>query len=308
MPVPVYVRPEAEAKILTVEGSAYIDFPVNRTEIHDTYRNNQAELRKILATIDAVKADADTRIIGVKIKGYASPEGPYANNERLAKGRTQTLKEYVRRQYDFPESLLTTDYEPEDWAGLERFVETSGLNDREAILAAIRSDLAPDAKEWRIKKNYPEAYAYLLANVYPGLRHSDYAVKYEVRAYTDVAEIRRLLRTQPQKLSLQEMYMAAPGDGARQRRICRDVRNCGAHVPRRCDGQPQCRDHGVDARRSEACGRLSVQGRRARRGDLCEGRAGGAGGEVRRGGGTLRASARRWCHRGRARRCGRWQS
>ncbi|WP_417012672.1 DUF3868 domain-containing protein [Alistipes sp.] len=209
MPVPVYVRPEAEAKILTVEGSAYIDFPVNRTEIHDTYRNNQAELRKILATIDAVKADADTRIIGVKIKGYASPEGPYANNERLAKGRTQTLKEYVRRQYDFPESLLTTDYEPEDWAGLERFVETSGLNDREAILAAIRSDLAPDAKEWRIKKNYPEAYAYLLANVYPGLRHSDYAVKYEVRAYTDVAEIRRLLRTQPQKLSLQEMYMAA---------------------------------------------------------------------------------------------------
>ena len=209
LPVPLYVRPAAEPKILTVEGSAYIDFPVNRTEIYDTYRNNPVELRKILATIDAVKADADTKIIGVKIKGYASPEGPYDNNVRLAKGRTQTLKEYVQRQYDFPESLLVTDYEPEDWAGLERFVETSGLADREAILAAIRSDLAPDAKEWRIKKNYPEAYAYLLANVYPGLRHSDYAVKYEVRAYTDVAEIRRLLKTQPQKLSLQEMYMAA---------------------------------------------------------------------------------------------------
>lgn len=209
VPVPVYVRPEAEAKILTIEGSAYIDFPVNRTEIYDTYRNNPVELHKILTTIDVVKADADTKIIGVTIKGYASPEGPYDNNVRLAKGRTQTLKEYVRRQYDFPESLLVTDYEPEDWAGLERFVETSGLADRAAILAAIRSDLAPDAKEWRIKKNYPEAYAYLLANVYPGLRHSDYTVKYEVRAYTDVAEIRRLLKTQPQKLSLQEMYMAA---------------------------------------------------------------------------------------------------
>lgn len=209
VPVPVYVRPAAEPKILTVEGSAYIDFPVNRTEIYDTYRNNPVELSKILATIDAVKSDADTKIVGVKIKGYASPEGPYDNNVRLAKGRTQTLKEYVRRQYDFPETLLDTDYEPEDWAGLERFVETSGLADREAILATIRSDLAPDAKEWRIKKNYPEAYAYLLANVYPGLRHSDYAVKYEVRAYTDVAEIRRLLKTQPQKLSLEEMYMAA---------------------------------------------------------------------------------------------------
>lgn len=209
IPVPVYIRPEAEAKILTIEGSAYIDFPVNRTEIYETYRNNPSELRKILETIDAVKTDPDTRIISVSIKGYASPEGPYANNERLAKGRTQTLKEYVQRQYDFPASLLTTDYEPEDWAGLERFVEASGLAEREAILDVIRGNLAPDAKEWRIKKNYPEAYAFLLTNVYPGLRHSDYAVKYEVRAYTDVAEIRRLLKTQPQKLSLQEMYLAA---------------------------------------------------------------------------------------------------
>lgn len=94
MPVPVYVRPEAEAKILTVEGSAYIDFPVNRTEIHDTYRNNQAELRKILATIDAVKADADTRIIGVKIKGYASPEGrmPTTNGwRRDARRRSRSM-------------------------------------------------------------------------------------------------------------------------------------------------------------------------------------------------------------------------
>lgn len=72
----LYVRPEAAAKINTIEGSAYIDFPVNRTEIHENYRNNPAELRKILATIDAVRADADTRILSVTIKGYASPEGP----------------------------------------------------------------------------------------------------------------------------------------------------------------------------------------------------------------------------------------
>ena len=69
--------------------------------------------------------------------------------------------------------------------------------------------MEPDAKEWKIKTTFPKDYAFLLKEVYPGLRHSDYAVKYEVRTYTDVEEIKRLLKTQPQKLSLQEMYLAA---------------------------------------------------------------------------------------------------
>ena len=106
MPAYVYIRPKAEPKINVLEGSAYIDFPVNRTEIHENYRRNPAELQKILNTIDAVKNDVDTRIISVSIKGYASPESPYSNNERLAMGRTKTLKEYVRKQYDFADSLF----------------------------------------------------------------------------------------------------------------------------------------------------------------------------------------------------------
>lgn len=209
IPSPVYIRPEAREKIIVAEGSAFIDFPVNRTEIHESYRNNLSELNKILATIDAIRNDADTHIISVTIKGYASPEGPYDRNVELSKGRTETLKEYVRRQYSFPDGLLTTDYEPEDWQGLERYVAQSALKNRDAILAIIRGTLAPDAKEWKIKSTYPDDYRFLLENAYPALRHSDYAVKYEVKAYTDVNEIKRLLSTSPQKLSLEEMYMAA---------------------------------------------------------------------------------------------------
>lgn len=209
VPAYVYIRPEAEPKINVLEGSAYIDFPVNRTEIHEDYRRNPTELQKILNTIDAVKNDVDTRIISVSIKGYASPESPYSNNERLAMGRTKTLKEYVRKQYDFADSLFITDYEPEDWAGLERYVENSYLENKAGILALIRSNLEPDAKERSIKTAFPKDYAFLLKEVYPGLRHSDYAVKYEVRTYTDINEIKRLIKTQPQKLSLNEMYLAA---------------------------------------------------------------------------------------------------
>lgn len=209
VPAYAYIRPKAEPKINRIEGSAYIDFPVNRTEIYPDYRRNPEELKKILATIDAVKNDTDTRILGISIKGYASPEGSYANNVRLAKGRTETLKEYVRQQYAFPETLFTTDSEPEDWAGLERFVASSELKNKEGILNLIHGTLEPDPKEWKIKSTYPADYAYLLREVYPGLRHSDYAVQYEVRAYTDLEEIKRLIKTQPQKLSLNEMFLAA---------------------------------------------------------------------------------------------------
>lgn len=59
-----------------------------------------------------------------------------------------------------------------------------------------------------IKSTYPEDYQFLLKNVYPGLRHSDYVVQYVVRTYTSAEEIRRIMKTQPQKLSLRELYLA----------------------------------------------------------------------------------------------------
>ena len=82
---------------------------MNRTEIYEDYRRNPIELAKIRATIDTVRNDADTRITSIRIKGYASPEGSYANNTRLAQGRTETLKDYVQRLYNFPSGVMATD-------------------------------------------------------------------------------------------------------------------------------------------------------------------------------------------------------
>lgn len=209
-PTFVYIQPEVEAvKVRDVKGQAYIDFPVNRTEIYPDYRRNPEELKKIIATIDEVKNNPDTRITSIAIKGYASPEGSYQNNTRLAKGRTATLKDYVQKQYQMAEGVMKTDFEPEDWAGLRRYVAESDLVHKQEILALIDSDREPDNKEWKIKSTYPQEYAFLLKEVYPGLRHSDYVVEYVVRAYTDVEEAKKVLATNPGNLSLQELYMIA---------------------------------------------------------------------------------------------------
>lgn len=204
-----FIQPKAELeKIREIRGQAYIDFPVNRTELYPDYRRNPQELKKILATIDSVRLDKDVTLKNMTIHGYASPEGSYANNVRLAQGRTATLKDYVLAQYSFPQSLIATAYTPEDWAGLRRYVENSTIANRQGILDIIDSDLQPDPKNDAIRNRYPQQYAFLLKEVYPGLRHSDYTIEYNIRNFTDLNEIRELIRTKPGKLSLNEMFAA----------------------------------------------------------------------------------------------------
>ena len=206
----IYLRPQHEAvKTREISGSAFVDFPVSQTVIYPTYRNNTIELAKITGTIDSVKSDKDITIKSIFIKGYASPESPYSNNTYLAKGRTEALKEYVEALYHFGEGFIKTDYEPEDWAGLERYVEASSLPHKSEILEAIHSDRDPDTKEWIIKSTWKDEYRYLLDNCYPALRHSDYTIEYEIRSYSNPAEIEQILNTAPQNLSLEEFYILA---------------------------------------------------------------------------------------------------
>ena len=206
----VFRIPEIEEKRRQVQGSAYIDFPVNVSAIHETFRNNQQELHKILATIDEVKKDADYQITGIFIKGYASPEGSYANNKRLAEERTAALKSYVQQLYQFPKDLLHTAYEPEDWEGFERIIMNSTFTEREQILDIIKNhDEEVDRKEQRIRKSFPETYQLIKRDIYPRLRHSDYLIDYTVRAYTDVEEAKKVMKEAPGKLSPYEFYKIA---------------------------------------------------------------------------------------------------
>lgn len=196
-------------KIRELSGRAYIDFPVNKTVIYPDYRRNAIELDKIIATIDSVKNDKDITVTSLSIKGFASPEGSYDNNIRLAKGRTEALKDYVQQLYKFPKGFITTSYEPEDWEGLREWVLNSNIDNKQGILSIIDSDLPPDPKNTKIQTTYPVQYSFLLATVYPALRHSDYRIEYMIRQFSDIDEIQEVIKNTPQKLSLNEMYLLA---------------------------------------------------------------------------------------------------
>lgn len=174
-------KPKVEiTKLDTLSGAAYVDFVVNKTNINPEYRNNPTELHKIQATIDSVRSIANAKIKAVILKGYASPEGSYAHNGELAKARTEALKSHILQLYHFDSVAITTEYEPEDWAGLRKFVTKSNIANRDKILAIIDSDMEPDAREVRIKKEYPAQYKFLLQFCYPSLRHTDYFIVYDI--------------------------------------------------------------------------------------------------------------------------------
>ena len=205
-----YVAPVGDTvKTRELKKTAYIDFPVDQTVIYPDYRRNTVELAKIQATIDSVRNDADITITEVGLKGFASPESPYKHNTELAIGRTDALQHHIQQLYRFPKGVITTAYEPEDWAGLRRFVEESNIDHRDEILAIIDSDLAPDPKEAKIKADYPTEYRFMLQNWYPALRHTDYKIDYIIRQYNTIDEILAVMATEPQKLSLSEFYRAA---------------------------------------------------------------------------------------------------
>lgn len=211
-PMLVYVKPAPEAvKARHLDGSAYLDFPVNQITIYPDYRNNSVELKKIQQTVEAVKNDPYATITSLSIKGYASPEGTYKGNAYLAENRAKALLNYVKEHYDLSGVELSVDYEPEDWEGLEAAIEEGNLPDKEELLAIIRADEPADwdAREWKLKVlNGGTSYKILLRDVYPALRHSDYRVNYNIRNFS-VDEAKQIIQSDPSKLSLNEMFLVA---------------------------------------------------------------------------------------------------
>ena len=203
-PVVAFVSPAVEAvKNRAEEGRAYLDFPVNQMKIYPDYRRNPSELAAIKHTVDVVKNDVNTTITEIAIVGYASPEGRYAANARLAQGRAEALKSYVMNEYGFKADLFKVNSVPEDWAGLRAYVAKNDLPLKEEILSIIdKNESDFDVKEERIKAlDGGKVYAALLQDCYPALRHSDYTVRYVVRGF-DVEEAKNDLPLKEEILSI----------------------------------------------------------------------------------------------------------
>ena len=96
------------------------------------------ELAKINNTIRTVTEDKNVKPTGIVLKGYASPEGSYASNKKLADNRVKALRDYIRQKNDFKADFFTMSSEPEDWVGFKEKVEAVARYWRLSIARMIR--------------------------------------------------------------------------------------------------------------------------------------------------------------------------
>lgn len=97
----------------------------------------------------------------------------------------------------------------ENWDGLEKALEAGDMDYKEEVLAIIDNyplETERKAKLKQLRGGMP--YQYLLRNVYPRLRVAVCKVNFNVKNF-DVEEAKEVIKTRPQNLSLNEMFMVA---------------------------------------------------------------------------------------------------
>lgn len=212
-PVFKYVRPKGEGvKHRSIGGSVFITYPNDKVSIKTGLGHNASELAKIETDVKSVSGDPDITITSVSFDCHTSPDGTYESNALLTAARAEALRDYVVENFRVKNSITSVGSEPENWADLREYVDGSILVFRTEILDVIDNDPSePDRKEWIIKSRYPRDYQRLVRDCYPSLRRTDYKVDYVIMSYSDVDEMRHLASSAPEKLSLEEFWLAAQG-------------------------------------------------------------------------------------------------
>jgi tetratricopeptide (TPR) repeat protein len=172
---------------------------------------------------ELVAANGDTaRVIQeINIKSYASPDGSYDFNNKLAGDREANTKTYLQGQLkkdkitEFGE--LTAQFTAEDWEGLQQLVSQSNIQDKELILSVLSMYQDPEQREQELR-NLSNVFESLADEILPKLRYSRITASIDVIGKSD-SEINSLFDTNPSALSVEEILYAATLTDDNSRRL-----------------------------------------------------------------------------------------
>lgn len=208
---PVYVLPPADnsVKVREERGSAFLCFEVDKWDIKPDYMTNPVELQKIHNSVNLVKNDSDVTIQRMTIEGYASPEAPYEHNLMLSENRTEALKNYLLRTNIAKGIRIEATGKGENWEGFKKQLNSrTDAPQQSRLMSIANSNISPDEKEKKMRKEAAEGFNYVVKNWFPELRCTNYTVIYTVRPFT-IEESERVFETRPINLNLNEIYRLA---------------------------------------------------------------------------------------------------
>ena len=217
-----YMTPAVtELPVTLHEGHARVQYEVNESDLHaEPYicRNgqpidNRLELSIIDDSISNALSNKNMEITKLIICGYASPEGSYTGNERLATARSRSLASYIADRYRLPADKWEYSAVAENWEGFLTLAQEDTYlpaQEKEALIELIETPAyGPadyDAKEAELKKRFGKTYtAMILPEWFPQLRTTKFQIKTQLKPLTD-QQLAEVIKTDPDKMSLNQMF------------------------------------------------------------------------------------------------------
>ena len=197
-------------RIINEKYTADIRFLINQANIRQGELDSQGVIDLQTQLRDAAAAP-NREIEEINIASYASPEGAYDFNQRLAENREKNTTNYMEGQLkkdkitEFGE--LTKQFTAEDWEGFQELVAASNIQDKDLILSVLSNVKDPEVREQEIR-NLANVFETLADQILPQLRRSHITASVNVIGKSD-EEIAKLAQTNPSELNVEELLYAA---------------------------------------------------------------------------------------------------
>ena len=196
-------------RVIDHKQEANVKFLINQANLRSNELKNNS-VREFVSMLKRINADREKLAIkNVEVQAYASPEGGFTFNDKLANKRQNVSEGYVKQQ--LKGTNLQTDidahYTAQDWEGFMKLVQASKIQDKDVILRVLSMYKDPQEREQQIR-NMSEGFRELADGILPELRRSRLIINYQTIGRSD-QQIQQQYATDPTKLSLEELLYAA---------------------------------------------------------------------------------------------------
>ena len=196
-------------RIINQKQEANVQFLIGQASLRRSELQNNS-VQEFVRLLGEIAADQEKLVLdGIEVSAYASPDGGYNINERLAGQRQDVAANYVRQQMKKAktDAPLDTKYTAEDWEGFQQLVSASNIQDKDVILRVLSMYQDPEEREQQIK-NISSAFRELADGILPQLRRARMTINYDVVGRDD-QQIKDQLTADARELSVEELLYAA---------------------------------------------------------------------------------------------------
>ena len=181
------IAPDSFQRIQSQQYDASVKFLVNQAVLRQSELKNNS-VQEFVRLLQKISADRGEKLAikNVEVEAFASPEGGFEYNDRLAGKRQDVSEDYVQKT--LKQTNVQTDvdahYTAQDWEGFKQLVQASNIQDKDVILRVLSMYKDPEQREQQIR-NMSQAFRELADGILPELRRARLSINYDVVGRSD---------------------------------------------------------------------------------------------------------------------------